>query len=127
MRTRYDELHAAFETYDEQNPIVWGLFVQFTFDRIRRGYQHYSVNAIFERIRWEADGKLIGAASVADFKLNNNLRPFYARKFHSFFPEHAGFFRLRDQESKHAPPVRRNQLRPADFPYIQIWNRHFRS
>ena len=41
--------------YNKQNPQVYDLVEQFTFDIIRRGYENYSINAVFERIRWHTD------------------------------------------------------------------------
>ncbi len=54
---------------------------------IDKGFKHYSVNAIFERIRWEIDA---GGDGISTFKLNNNYRAFYARRFHRMYPEHDG-------------------------------------
>lgn len=63
---------------------------------IDRGFKNYSVNAIFERIRWEIDA---GGDGVSAFKLNNNYRAFYSRAFMKKFPQHSGFFRTREQVS----------------------------
>lgn len=99
MKSTYESLKARFEEFDRTNPRVWELFVLFTLDRIEAGFQNYSVNAIFERIRWETD---VHTSDISRFKLNNNYRPFYARKFMDQFPEHTGFFRTRTQTSKAA-------------------------
>lgn len=71
-------------------PQIWELFEQFTFASINRGMEHYSSNAIFERIRWHID-----IDTKSEVKLNNNFRAYYARLFHVRHPEHDGFFRNR--------------------------------
>ena len=55
MKSRYDEMEHDAALFPAQNPRVWELFVQFTFEVIERGFTNYSVNGVFERIRWEAD------------------------------------------------------------------------
>ncbi len=96
-KTRYQEIQEACSAFHEANPEVWDLFVRFTLQRIQQGYEHYSVAAIFERVRWETDK---GADSPA-LKLNNNFRAFYARRFAAWYPVQKDFFRTRVQKSAH--------------------------
>ena len=96
-KSRYDEMVLEVEKFHKNHPDVWILFGVFTKDRIALGYKNYSVNAIFERIRWETDS---GGDSVYEFKLNNNFRAFYARAWMDANPEHDGFFRTRTQISQ---------------------------
>ena len=112
MRTRYDELREEVQLFHVKHPQVWILFCQFAFNRIGLGFKNYSAYSIFERIRWETD-----EANTPDnqFKLNNNYRPFYARKFMMTYPEHEGFFRMRRQTSKDKAATGRRQLGPQDF------------
>ena len=105
MRERCNEFH-------QQHPQVWELFHRFTMDRINRGFEHYSVNAIFERIRWETDQS---ASEPAEFKLNNNFRAFYARRWMKMHPEHDGFFRTRTQTSADDDASTLPELGPADY------------
>lgn len=100
-------------TFHQANPKVWVLFQRFTLDRIELGLKHYSVNAVFERIRWETDQA--PTDGQAQFKINNNHRPFYARRFMKKYPEHDGFFRLRQQTSKHEGASGLPELGPQDF------------
>ena len=95
VRTRYDEMRESCRKYHNDHPKVWELFVKFTLQMIRRGFEHYSVNGVFERIRWETDQARVDP-KVA-FKISNNHRPFYARRFHKAYPQHDGFFRLHEQ------------------------------
>jgi hypothetical protein len=53
------------------------------------GRNVYSVNAIFERIRWHTD---IETVSDVPFKLSNNHRAYYARKYMNSDPSRNRFF-----------------------------------
>lgn len=100
---RRDELRQQATEFHAKHPEVWELFCKFTFDRIQRGFEHYGVGAIWERIRWETD---IGGDRDKDdppLKLNNNFRAFYARRFMKIHPDHEGFFRKRVQTSAGEP------------------------
>ena len=96
-KTREDELREQVNSYHRQHPEVWDLFCAFTREVIRAGHKNYSAKAIFERIRWERD---IGGKTGDAFKLNNNYRAFYARRFMKKYPLHDGFFRTRKQTSE---------------------------
>lgn len=115
-RTRLDEIAEQAERFDTEHPKMWKLFTRFTFDRIRRGHKHYSVNAIFERIRWEVDS--VGGNDQATFKLNNNYRAIYSRRFHKEYPEYAGFFRTRTQTSVYDNATRKAELGPVDYDIV---------
>jgi hypothetical protein len=82
---------AEFDEFDRANPIVWALFVRFTLEAIRSGLTRFSVDSITERIRWYSVVETRGG----EFKLNNNLRPYYARKWQKEFPEYADLFETR--------------------------------
>ena len=109
--SRYDELHEAVIEYHKEHPEVWKAFVRFTFDRINHGREHYSVNGVFERIRWEFGAKY----AENEFKINNNHRPFYARRFMKMYPEHEGFFRTREQTSHDEIEINQPELTPEDY------------
>mgnify|MGYP003674574351 CR=1 FL=1 len=113
--TRNAEMRRDFEVFDKKHPKVWDLFVRFTMDRINRGYKHYSVNGIFERIRWETAEAITG---TDQFKLNNNHRPFYARRFMLLFPRYDGFFYTRNQTSKKTNATGLRPLRPSQIGVI---------
>lgn len=95
--SRLAQIENAAKKFDEDNPDVWKLFLQFTTNRIEKGFKNYSVNAIFERIRWESDTNTLDINSK--FKLNNNYRAYYARKFMKNYPSFDGFFRTRTRTS----------------------------
>lgn len=86
-------LEAAFVKFHQANPGVWSLFRQYTFEIIRAGRRHYSADAILHRIRWHVDLETRGSDR---FKINNNHSAYYGRMFMKFYPEHKGFFRVRE-------------------------------
>jgi len=89
------KLKDEFDKFHKENPEVWELFVKFTFDVINTGRRNYSVNAVFERIRWHTDIETTGKP----FKLSNNHRAYYARHFHEKYPDYDGFFRTKQLRS----------------------------
>lgn len=109
---RRDEMAEQCMEFHRQHPEVWDLFVQFTQEMIRKGFSNYSSNAIFERIRWEKDA---GGDGTEAFKLNNNYRAMYARRFMKMYPQHAGFFRTREQISEIKPATNLPELTPANY------------
>lgn len=112
MKTRKDEITEQCAAYHKAHPEVWDMFVKFTRQAIARGYKNYSVYAIFERIRWEME---VGGDGENEFKINNNYRTLYARRFMKMYPEHDGFFRTRRQTSEDAPATNLSPLRPRDY------------
>ena len=113
MRTRNDEIRESCQKFSDKHPLVWDLFEKFAFDRINKGFKHYSNYAVFEQIRWHTDQADVDGKS--EFKLNNNFPPFYARRFMKMYPEHEGFFRVRHQTSLDNPPLGLPELGPGDF------------
>ena len=96
MSTRHDELRDACNAFHVKHPEVWRLFCRFTLEMLATGRSHYGAKAIMERVRWETDA---GGRSPA-LKINNNFAAFYARRFARLHPDHAEFFRTREQTSK---------------------------
>jgi len=113
--TRQHEIDAEAAVFSSKNPKVNELFVRFTTEIINRGFKNYSVSAVFERIRWETDQADVDGKST--FKLNNNYRAWYARRFMEANPEHAGFFRTRRRTSALQDALGLPELTPKDFEY----------
>lgn len=97
MRTSYMKMRDAFVKFDKENPDVWQYFLRFVKQLQDRGYRHFGVAAIIERIRWEV---ALETRSADGFKVCNNHRAFYARKYQKQFPEWDGFFLTKTQKSK---------------------------
>lgn len=115
MDTRLDQMKQAVIEYHRTHPEVWDLFVKYTFDRINQGFKNYSVNGVFERIRWHKGN--VGGDGHSEFKIGNNHRPFYARRFMKMYPQHDGFFRTRIQKSAFDSPLGSGEVRPSDIEY----------
>ena len=111
--TRKNEIDEQAAAFSAANPQVSKLFVKFTIEAIERGFSNYSVNAIFERIRWESDSADGDGRST--FKINNNYRSWYARRFMQRYPHHAGFFRTRARISGDDPATGLPELTPHDY------------
>lgn len=86
------DLIAEFEKFDGENPRLWALFCRFCDQAITAGRRKLGVSLIIERIRWEV---FITTKSDDDFKINNNHRAYYARKWLATHPEYPGFFEIR--------------------------------
>lgn len=87
-----------FQDFDRANPKVWEMFVRFAHDLIDAGHKTLSASMITERIRWQTAIETRGD----DFKINNNFRAFYARKFMKAYPGHGEIFRTRKAEADNA-------------------------
>lgn len=83
-----------FLEFDRANPRIRELFERFTFQVIATGRSRYSADAIWQRLRWHVD---IETKSPDGFKLNNNYRTYYGRRFMNDHPEHDGFFETRER------------------------------
>ena len=91
-RFDWDGVDAArFAEYDAANPEVYDALRRFALEAKRAGRTHMGINMLHERVRWYTTIE----ARMDSFKLNNNWRPFYARKLMEKEPELAGFFELR--------------------------------
>ena len=89
-------IQERFEKFHRANPRVYSLILLYSRQVKARGYAHYSINAIFERIRWHV---FIETRSEDDFKLSNDYRSRYARLVMEQEPDLADFFELRELRS----------------------------
>ena len=90
---------ARFLAFHAQNPQVFALFARFAREARDAGLQHYSAQAIIERIRWHCDVEIRGAWS---FKIDHYFRTKYARLLVETDPSYTGFFEFRQQLKKGA-------------------------
>lgn len=89
-----DERTTWFETYHRDNPQIYTMFKQFAFEAINAGVTRLSSKAIVERLRWQT---MIRGND--EFKINNNVTPYYARLFNQEYPQHEGFFATRNAKA----------------------------
>lgn len=85
-------IQQAFEEFDQAHPEVYEYLVRLAFEAYRRGFRHYGIGALWERMRWHFQ---IEKDMDSDFKLNNNFRSRYARKIIAQYPDLEDFFELR--------------------------------
>jgi hypothetical protein len=86
-------LAEAFADFDETNPHVYGNLRMLALEAVRGGRRRLGIKALFEALRWEY---LINTDHAeGEYKLNNNLTAYYARKLNQD-PELAGVFELRE-------------------------------
>jgi hypothetical protein len=94
-----DKIANAFRRFHKENPDIYKELVILSRDLMRKGREHYSINALFEVIRYHR------AIRTNDplFKLNNNFRALYARLIMSNEPALEDFFetRIRIARVKH--------------------------
>ena len=84
-----------FGLFHKNNPRVYELFKQFTFEVINKGFRKWSADAVMHRVRWEASV----ITDDPQFKINNNYVAFYARLFMAEYPQYQGFFETRKRLS----------------------------
>lgn len=89
-----EEAAAAFI---DKNPEVWALFRRFTLEAISAGRKRLGIALIFERMRWET---MLTSDDPDGFKLNNNHKAFFARKFMAERPEYTSLFTTRKTEKE---------------------------
>jgi hypothetical protein len=87
---------ARFAEFDAANPRIYALLCRYADEVRAAGLSHYGVAAVFERIRWHVRVETRGD----DFKLNNDFRALYARKWIAEHPEAADFFETRERRTE---------------------------
>ena len=80
------------QRFDLENPHVYELVKRFASEVRSRGYTRYSINSLFERVRWHTDIE----TTDRQFKLSNNHRAYYARKLMACEGRFEGFFNTRE-------------------------------
>lgn len=80
-------------------PDVCRHFESIALDLVRRGFKHYSADAILHRIRWEETVERGNRA----FKINNDDAAPLARWLMNRNPEARGFFNLRKAKADARP------------------------
>lgn len=89
-------IQERFEDYHAEHPEVYGYLVAFARELRGKGFSHYSIKTLWERLRWHFHVD----RDEGDYKLNNNYHSRYARKLMADYPEEfSGFFELRELKS----------------------------
>jgi hypothetical protein len=82
----------AFNRFHAANPHVYQLLLHFAREVRAAGFEHYSTDALFHRVRWHVD---IETSDSDGFKLNDHFTAYYARLLNRE-PGLRGFFRTRE-------------------------------
>lgn len=69
------QIYQQFLNFWNQNPQVYVRLKELALSLRRKGHERYSINGLFEVLRWEHAMRTTGDS----FKLNNNYRAWYAR------------------------------------------------
>jgi hypothetical protein len=84
-------MRRTFDAYHSDNPHVFTQLAGLALSVYAAGRRRLSINALFERLRWETMLSTTGD----DYKLNNSYRADYARMLMREYPQLAGFFETR--------------------------------
>ena len=89
--TKWSEFH-------ESNPAIHDLIKHVAMIAIKSGRKHYGMQSVIERVRWHTTVE----TDNSPYKINNNHCAYYTQLFNEDFPQHAGFFRTRNMQSRSA-------------------------
>lgn len=92
-----ESIRARFEAFHEENPHVYEAIVEKVKQAWLMGFTKWSINAIFEILRWNA---AMETGTDEQWKLSNDFRACYARKVMEDFPLWLGFFEIRELRSQ---------------------------
>lgn len=84
-------IQSQFEEFHRKHPEVYAYLVELAFAAYNKGFRHYGIGALWERMRWHFNIE----RDQGDFKLNNNYRSRYARKIIAEHPVLEEFFEIR--------------------------------
>ena len=80
-----------FRKFHRNNPKVFDMVLKYSYEQKDRGRTHYSIEIIFNVIRYYVDLDTVGD----QFKINNNYKPFYSRMAMKYMRDDK-FFAIRD-------------------------------
>lgn len=83
-----------FKAFHAANPHVYKALVKLALDLKAKGRTLYGIGTLFEVVRWHYH---MTTKDDADFKINNNHKPYYARLIMLKESDLKDFFKIRDQ------------------------------
>lgn len=86
------ESDAKAAEFHEQNLHVYEQLLSLCMELRKKGYSQYSIRGLFEVLRFKFS---VQTSSEDEFKLNNNMTPWYARKIMEENRSLDGFFATR--------------------------------
>jgi hypothetical protein len=98
IRKPHRTISERFATFQADYPQVERMIIGFARQAKRRGFEHYGIDAIVNRARWEV-AMTWGPDSEQGFKLNDHFSALYARKIMAENPDLDGFFFTRKRRA----------------------------
>jgi len=89
-----DDLQLAFDKFDRENPQVYAMICKLADQAIAAGHKKFAIATIYEVMRWETTV----TTNSSPFRLSNNHRAFYARKWMQEHPQYPDFFTIKEQD-----------------------------
>ncbi len=93
---REHSIQTRFEKFDREHPEVYEEIIRLTKLIRSRGFKHFAIGAMWERMRWY----FVFERDQDDFKLNDHYRSRYVRKLIKDYPEFDGMFELRELRAR---------------------------
>lgn len=81
-----------FKTLHKDKPEIYVEFCRISEALIARGHTQYSAYGVMHIVRFSVWKEGVTMKPEEEFKVSNNMTPFYARLFLRDFPEHEKFF-----------------------------------
>jgi hypothetical protein len=79
-------------------PEIYAEFYSVAETLIERGYVRYSAYGVMHIVRFRVWKPGVDMRPEEDFKISNNMIPFYARLFLRDYPEHGDFFQIKEKK-----------------------------
>ena len=95
IKTKNMSIDESFAAFHRANPHVFRALRQLAMDMKCNGHDKYSINGLFEVLRWN----YAMATTGDDFKRNNNYRAPYARLLMEKVPLLHQFFQVRERRN----------------------------
>lgn len=89
-------IQERFEEFNREHPEVYTYLIALVYEVLRKGYSHYGIRTLWERMRWHFHIE----KGDNEFKLNDHFHSRYARKIMAEHPDLDGFFELRELKAE---------------------------
>ena len=120
------QLDRDFLKFNDNNPKILELYLQFARKAMARGHRRYSVWGLMQIIRWHVD---IVTEDVTGYKLRNDYAALYARLLVLKHPDELkGFFKFKAMKNSNLGPYWEQKIEeyyarkeePENEPMVQV-------
>tara|TARA_R110002051_G_C8691427_1_gene493111 strand:- start:230 stop:652 length:423 start_codon:yes stop_codon:yes gene_type:complete len=84
-----------FKDLHKSRPGIYRKFCEIALTMIERGQDRDSAYSVMHVLRFQDFSPGVDMRPESDYKISNNMTPFYARLFHRDYPEHREFFSIK--------------------------------